>query len=84
MVVKLQQISNAKNLSNKEQETYDKLTQKQQEILQLLAQGKTNKEIAAELYVELSTVKTHINSIYKQLHLANRKEAVAYYNSLQK
>lgn len=56
------------------------LTLKQQEILALLASGKTNKEIAQELFVELSTVKTHINNIYRQLGVANRKEAVDIYH----
>lgn len=58
------------------------LTKKEQEILQLLAGGKTNKEIALKLFVELSTVKTHINSIYKQLKVQNRSEATEYYENL--
>ncbi len=65
--------------NNKSHSSFSNLTIKEQEILKLLAEGKTNKEIAKELYVELSTVKTHINSIYKQLQLSNRKEAVEYY-----
>lgn len=52
------------------------LTKKEKEILQLISQGKSNKEIATELYVELSTVKTHINKIYSKLNVKNRKEAV--------
>lgn len=51
------------------------LTQKESEILQLIGQGKSNKEIASELYVELSTVKTHINKIYTKLNVKNRREA---------
>jgi DNA-binding NarL/FixJ family response regulator len=66
----------------KSQNSFLNLTIKEREILKLLATGKTNKEIAQELYVELSTVKTHINSIYKQLHISNRKEAVDYYQDL--
>ncbi len=64
-------------------DTFYSLTQKEQEILQLLAEGKTNKEIASELFVELSTIKTHINSIYKQLKVSNRKEAVEYYRAIK-
>lgn len=60
----------------------DALTTKQQEILKLLSEGKTNKEIALELFVELSTVKTHINNIYRQLGVASRQEAVAFYRSV--
>ncbi len=62
----------------------DGLTSKQKEILELLALGKTNKEIAQDLFVELSTVKTHINNIYRQLNVSTRKEASDYYNSFQK
>nr|WP_321355479.1 helix-turn-helix transcriptional regulator [uncultured Draconibacterium sp.] len=63
---------------------YEGLTLKQQEILSLLAAGKTNKEIAQELFVELSTVKTHINNIYRQLGVSTRKDAVDFYNSVKK
>lgn len=63
---------------------YEGLTLKQQEILSLLAAGKTNKEIAQELFVELSTVKTHINNIYRQLNVTTRKEAVDFYHSVKK
>lgn len=68
--------------NSKSQTSFSNLTIKEREILKLLASGKTNKEIAQELYVELSTVKTHINSIYKQLQLSSRKEAIGYYQSL--
>ena len=59
---------------------FDGLTSKQQEILGLLAAGKTNKEIAQQLFVELSTVKTHINNIYRQLNVSTRKDAVSFYH----
>ncbi|WP_321346176.1 helix-turn-helix transcriptional regulator [uncultured Draconibacterium sp.] len=62
---------------------YEGLTLKQQEILSLLAAGKTNKEIAQELFVELSTVKTHINNIYRQLGVSNRKDAVDFHNAVK-
>ena len=53
----------------------DLLTQKEKEILQLISEGKSNKEIASSLFVELSTVKTHINKIYSKIGASNRKEA---------
>lgn len=56
------------------------LTEKERRIWEGLAAGKTNKEIAAELYIELSTVKTHINNLYKRLGVANRKEAINLHN----
>lgn len=53
----------------------DLLTQKELEILTLIGEGKSNKEIANALFVEVSTVKTHINKIYSKTGVANRKEA---------
>jgi DNA-binding CsgD family transcriptional regulator len=58
----------------------DLLTEKERTIWKGLAAGKTNKEIAADLFIELSTVKTHINNLYKRLGVSNRKEAIALYN----
>lgn len=55
----------------------ENLTIKEREILELLSEGKSNKEIAAELFIELSTVKTHLSSIYKQFNVANRKKAAS-------
>lgn len=51
------------------------LTAREIDILQLIAAGKTNKEIAAAQFVEMSTVKTHINNIYAKLTVSNRQEA---------
>ncbi|PTN09874.1 helix-turn-helix transcriptional regulator [Mangrovibacterium marinum] len=56
------------------------LTEKERTIWEALAAGKTNKEIAADLFIELSTVKTHINNLYKRLGVSNRKEAIVLYN----
>lgn len=69
--------------SNNKKNVFDGLTSKQKEILSHLAEGKTNKEIAQALYVELSTVKTHINNIYRQLNVSTRKEAVAFFNAVK-
>lgn len=52
----------------------DLLTPRQREIFKLIAEGKSNKEIIDELFIELSTLKTHINKIYKTLGIKNRKE----------
>jgi DNA-binding CsgD family transcriptional regulator len=50
------------------------LTNKENEILELLQQGKTNKEIASEFFISVSTVKTHINNIFKKMNISNRNE----------
>lgn len=55
------------------------LTQQETKILELILQKKSNKEIATELFVSVSTVKTHINSIYKKLGVSSRDEVKALY-----
>lgn len=52
------------------------LTPREQEILDLLAQGRLYKEIALSLDIGLGTVRTHIRRIYEKLHARNRTEAV--------
>lgn len=52
----------------------DQLSPKEKQVLQLLFEEKSNKEIAYELHVEVTTVKSHIQSIYKKLKIKNRKE----------
>ena len=53
------------------------LTTREEQILGLIAAGKANKEIAAELCVEVSTIKTHINHLYAKLGCSNRVQARA-------
>ena len=53
------------------------LTNRQREIFNLISDGKSNKEIIDGLFIELSTLKTHINKIYKTLEISNSKEARA-------
>ena len=45
-------------------------------ILQAIKSGKTNKEIANDLFIEVSTVKSHINKLYAKFDVKNRKEAI--------
>lgn len=52
------------------------LTEREKEVLQLAAQGSSNKEIADELVLREVTVKSHLNSIFKKLKVANRTQAV--------
>lgn len=54
----------------------DLLTPKEKEVLSYLAKGATNQEIAEKLFVRDVTVKTHLNSIFKKLKVANRTQAV--------
>ncbi len=61
---------------------YDKLTLKEREILGLIQEGKANKEIANQLYIGVSTVKSHINKIYSKLEVSSRKEVVSKIKNL--
>ena len=56
----------------------DALTSREREVLALIGQGKTNAEIAAELYVGEGTVKTHINHVFTKLQLRDRAAAVVF------
>jgi DNA-binding NarL/FixJ family response regulator len=54
------------------------LTQREVEILRLVAEGRTNKEIAGSLWVTPNTVKFHLSNVYEKLHVANRAEATRW------
>ena len=64
-------------LENRE-DSYDLLTDREKEILQLLAEGKSNKEVAALLNVSLHTGETHRTHIMQKLYLHNTAEIVLY------
>ena len=57
------------------------LTKQEQNILTLLLNDQSNKEIADNLFVSLSTVKTHVNNIYKKLNVQSREELKSLFNS---
>ena len=56
----------------------DRLSEREIEVLRLLAQGKTNQEIAAALVISLNTVAHHVTNILNKAALSNRTEAAAY------
>ncbi len=53
------------------------LTNREIEVLRLVAPGRSNSQVAAELYVTVGTVKSHLHTIAGKLGAANRVEAVA-------
>ena len=55
----------------------DPLSQRELEVLAIIADGLTNQEIADRLYVGVSTVKKHVNHIYSKLDVTHRAQAVA-------
>lgn len=58
------------------------LTARQLEVLKLLAEGKSNKEIAEELNLTEGTIKIHVASLYQQLRVNSRMEAVSLYSKM--
>jgi len=59
-------------------EIKEDLTEREMDVLRLLAHGCTNREIAEELVVGAETVKTHVGNILAKLHLAHRTQAVVH------
>lgn len=57
---------------------HDDLTNRELEILMLIAQGKSNQEIADELFITLKTVKTHVSNILSKLEVEDRTQAAIY------
>jgi ATP/maltotriose-dependent transcriptional regulator MalT len=59
------------------------LSERELEVLTLLASGRQNREVARDLFVSVGTVKTHTNNIYRKLGVRNRAEALASARSLE-
>jgi DNA-binding NarL/FixJ family response regulator len=57
---------------------YEALSEREREIFQLIAEAKTNKEIAGEIFLSDKTVKNYVSSILSKLNLRRRSEAAAY------
>lgn len=64
--------------SNATSPLHEQLTEREMEVLLLVAQGKTNQEIAEELYIALKTVKTHVSNILAKLEVQDRTQAAVY------
>jgi two-component system response regulator DevR len=61
-----------------EASAFAELTQQEMHVLQLVAEGKTNREIAQALFLGEGTVRNYVSSILSKLNVANRAEAAAY------
>ena len=57
---------------------YETLSDREREVFQLIAEGKTNKEIAAEVFLSDKTVKNYVSSILSKLNLERRAQAAAF------
>lgn len=58
------------------------ITPREQEVLRLISDGSTNREIASQLYIAEGTVKTHITHLLERLNLRNRAQLAIYANSV--
>jgi DNA-binding CsgD family transcriptional regulator len=56
-------------------EDLGELSQREREILLMLSEGATNKDIAAKLFLSLNTIKSHIYNIYRKIDVPNRLQA---------
>jgi RNA polymerase sigma factor (sigma-70 family) len=58
---------------------FSELSDREREVILILAQGKQNKEIARQLGISEHTVEKHLSNIYRKLNVANRAEATALF-----
>lgn len=56
----------------------EKLSEREKQILQLIGQGKTNKEIAETIFLSEKTVRNYVSSILHKLNLSHRSQAAVY------
>jgi DNA-binding NarL/FixJ family response regulator len=68
----------SKRAEERQQLPAPRLTDREMEVLKLVAQGLNNRDIAKELFISENTVKNHIRNILEKLHLHSRMEAVVY------
>lgn len=64
--------------SGNETVLHDELTEREMEVLLLMANGKSNQEIADELFIGIKTVKTHVSNVLSKLAVQDRTQAVIY------
>jgi NarL family two-component system response regulator LiaR len=65
---------------SKERQLHEDLTKRELEVLILIGDGKTNQEIADELFIGIKTVKTHVSNILSKLQVSDRTQAAIYAN----
>ena len=75
VAVKVLQMFRSQSSADKKE--YIDLSDREKEILALLVKGKSYKTIAAECFVSIDTVKTHVKHVYEKLHVHSKSEAVA-------
>ena len=66
------------NVNDKVKKDENTLTARELEVLELIAQGLINKEIAKRLYISEKTVKNHISNIFRKINVSDRTQAAIY------
>ncbi|BBY61454.1 LuxR family transcriptional regulator [Mycolicibacterium sarraceniae] len=72
----------SRRLAEVESRVHDMLTRREAEVLRLMADGRTNQQIADELVITPGTVKSHVKRVLRKLHASNRAEAASIYARL--
>ena len=78
MTMELVKEFNRVTLHEKEKHDENNLTSREIEVLELIAEGMINKEIAKKLYISEKTVKNHVSNIFRKLNVSDRTQAAIY------
>ena len=76
--VTTQVLDRMRQMARRSNPSQDLLNEQERKILSLIAEGKTNREIAHEIYLGERTVRNYVSNILSKLNLANRSQAAAY------
>lgn len=76
LVAVLQQQGGSLHLEDERRGVYEELTERESDILRLVAKGYSNKSIARELGITISTVKTHLRNIFRKLEVEDRAQVI--------
>jgi two-component system, NarL family, response regulator LiaR len=71
-------LQNMREENSEDQHLFSDLTERELEVLRLIANGMTNNQIATQLVISENTVKGHVSNILSKLHLADRTQVAVY------